>query len=504
MSVSSAAPPIHFAAWIWRHAVARPGWPAIVTPRVKLTYTELHLAALSTAHRLKECGVEPGQTIAICARSHALNCVLLIALNRLGAVSITLSEPRDGHEVHVPEGVHVDRFVVETPFAGIMPENAVVADLEWLTPKERGISNKGLEGFRDENDIVIIFTTSGTTGTVKAVAFSSKQLETRVLRPATGVQGEWRSAPTFSRFGIGSSPGFRVALETLWAGGTLYTGWQGTTLSTVVSRNRIARFFGSPAHFQEVFREVEVKPSDFASVRYAVVAGSAMPRPLIRTIRARLCSMIVNRYGSTETGLLAFGPLTENDPSGDCGVLVPWKEGQVVDENGKVLPAGTEGVLRFRCEEMISGYLNDAKATAECFRDGWFYPGDTGTISEERRLTVTGRTTERINAGGVKVSPQAVEEVVGAFEGVADCAAFGFSAGLGVQQIWAAVVTDGGCDLEKLRKHCASKLGVRAPRRFLKLAQLPRNESGKILRSALTELAAAEAKARKAPAPASP
>jgi acyl-CoA synthetase (AMP-forming)/AMP-acid ligase II len=144
---------------------------------------------------------------------------------------------------------------------------------------------------------------------------------------------------------------------------------------------------------------------------------------------------------------------------------------------------------------MISGYLNDPEANAEHFKDGWFYPGDTGHISEDRVLTVTGRVSERINAGGVKVSPEIVEQAILPFEGIAECAAFGAPDAIGAEQIWLAIVANKDLDFEELRKHCTAKLGVRAPRQFLTLAALPRNETGKVLRAELVELAAAKTRA---------
>src|SRR5262249_58648191 len=99
-------------------------------------------------------------------------------------------------------------------------------------------------------------------------------------------------------------------------------------------------------------------------------------------------------------------------------------------------------------------------------------------------------------AGGVKASPERMEEAVLPFEGIVECAAFGAPDALGMQQIWLAVVATKEIDLEKLRQHCAAKLGVRAPRQFLTLGELPRSETGKVLRAELIELATAKARLR--------
>jgi acyl-CoA synthetase (AMP-forming)/AMP-acid ligase II len=188
-------------------------------------------------------------------------------------------------------------------------------------------------------------------------------------------------------------------------------------------------------------------------------------------------------------GMLSFGVSTPGEAPTSCGILVPWVQAEAVTGDGEILPLGVEGILRFRSEDMATSYLNDPLASAEQFKDGWFYPGDLGIVSHRRTLSVTGRSTERINAGGMKTSPGLIEDVVGSYDGIKECAVFGVPDHMGVEQICAAVVAGPQVDIENLRDYCASKLGVRAPRRFVRLAKLPRNENGKILRGDLAGLA---------------
>jgi acyl-coenzyme A synthetase/AMP-(fatty) acid ligase len=334
-----------------------------------------------------------------------------------------------------------------------------------------------------------ILTTSGTTGTVKAISFSSRQWEARVLLYSVGLLAEGRSGLTLSEFGFASAGGFRIALETFWAGGTLYLGWPIRSVAEVISRNKIVRTYGSPATYQAILARSNPELFDLSSLRYALATGSATSPGLASSIRSKFCPTYINGYGSTEMGFVSFGISSPQDAPGSCGVIVPWAEAQAVNESDERLPAGVEGILRFRSEDMATAYINDPEASAEHFRDGWFYPGDVGTVSKTRILTVTGRSTERINAGGVKTSPGAIEDVVTSYHGVTECAAFGVADEMGVDQIWAAVVAGPGVDLEGLQSYCGLKLGVRAPRKFLRLPKLPRNANGKILRSELAKLA---------------
>jgi non-ribosomal peptide synthetase component E (peptide arylation enzyme) len=85
-------------------------------------------------------------------------------------------------------------------------------------------------------------------------------------------------------------------------------------------------------------------------------------------------------------------------------------------------PAGTEGRLQVRGPSLFGGYLDNPQATAAAFVDGWFDTGDTGYLTADGALVLTGRTKEIINRGGVKFNPIDVEAVIDQLPGVVRCA----------------------------------------------------------------------------------
>ena len=496
MNNASAIPPMHYADWLQRHAVTRPDTIAIATPTHRLTYAEFYRALHVAAHRLAECKIEAGQTVALCVLNQALHCVLIAALNRMGCVPLSLPRPLKADvAISLPQGLVVDQILVEQPFDGISPAGSVDVDPDWLKTANDKAAEWRRPGLRDSDATAHIFTSSGTTGAVKAVGFSTKQLEARIFKRSIGILGLGRMGKTLCQFGLRAGTGFNAVFSTFWSGGTIFLGWPDSAVPALVARNGIERLEGSPAQYQATLRTSDPSAFDLSTLRFAVVAGSATPQPLIAGIKAKLCRILINIYGSTEVGAISYGPLHAAAPPGHCGHLMPWMQAEVVDQDGNPLPAGAEGSLRFRCEEMATAYLNDSQASSECFKDGWFYPGDVGAISDRRALTLSGRNSQRINAGGVKVAPEVVENVVISYEGIADCAAFGVPDGFGVEKIWTAIVVDRQIDFDGLRKHCSAQLGARAPHHFLTLNELPRNEAGKILRTTLPKLAAESAKA---------
>ena len=163
---------------------------------------------------------------------------------------------------------------------------------------------------------------------------------------------------------------------------------------------------------------------------------------------------------------------------------------EILDEAGRQVPDGTEGIVRLRSPYSVSGYLGDAEETATAFRDGWFYPGDVGCVTRNDLLIIAGRAKEILNLGGAKLRPQSIEQALASFPGVVEAAAFGVSNGLGIEEPWAAIVCGSKLDGNELRAHCRRLLpGTHVPVQFVTVDALPRNETGKLDRSRLVELA---------------
>lgn len=491
MSTIFETSPTHLADWFRNHATMRPNAVAIVTPSELLTYRGFYRTMLAATHRLAECGIEAGQTVAVCSSSPGLYYVMLVALNRMGCVSLGLNWPdRAGNEIELPYGIHVDRILVEQPCPGIALPNAIHFDLSWLQTADSDQKEWPGAGFTDPHMLAHIFTSSGTTGVAKAVGVSMQQLVKRVHWRIPGFEGVGEASRSLCRFGF-VGVGFKKAFSMFCRGGTTFMGWHGNTIPEVIAKFKIQEIEGSPAHFAGMLGLSGLSSFDLSSLKHVSVAGSTVPQTLVASIRSNFARAVTVEYGAAELGTLSFGPLREEDPLGSSGYLAPWAQAECVDDDDKVLPPGVEGILRFRCAGMPTRYLNDELASAKHFRNGWFYPGDTGTLSEAKALIVTGRSVERINAGGHKVSPEVIENAIRSYPGIEDCGAFGVPGKLDVEEIWVALVLRPPIEIEGLRQHCRLRLGASAPKRFLIVSAIPRNAAGKIVRSNLQELGAA-------------
>ncbi len=215
--------------------------------------------------------------------------------------------------------------------------------------------------------------------------------------------------------------------------------------------------------------------------------GSALPATVSEAVRSRLSPRLHLSYGSTEAGSIAGAMAADlQDREGATGYAYPWAEIEIVGEDGSVLPAGELGEIRVRSPGMATAYLDDEETSQTCFRDGWFHPGDLGTLDRNGLLTVSGRIGELINIGGVKIACISLEAAALSAEGVADAGACELKDPRDLASAWVGVVAEGEIDPDALRSALAGRFGPRTIQ-IARVDSIPRNAMGKILRGPLAE-----------------
>ena len=213
-----------------------------------------------------------------------------------------------------------------------------------------------------------------------------------------------------------------------------------------------------------------------------------MRRPLmarLERLEAMLAPTLVPliRYGTTESGLDVSNPV--DDPRGDTvGMPLPGVQARIAAE------PGADGEIQVRGPQVFAGYWRDPAATAAARTpDGWFRTGDIGTVDPQSgHLSIRGRIKEMIITGGLNVYPREVEIVLEAHPSVAEAAVAGLPDDHWGEQVTAWVVLRAGHPFDEaaLIAHARTQLaGYKCPKRVFLLAALPRNQLGKIVRTAL-------------------
>jgi O-succinylbenzoic acid--CoA ligase len=334
------------------------------------------------------------------------------------------------------------------------PTAVVDAALRALRPEEP---------LEENADLVVV--TSGSTGGARAVLLSADAMRASALAAVDrlGGPGSWVLALPLTAIA-----GLQVYCRSLLAGGPPVVLAGHEPLADAVARlPRSTRRYTSLVPTQ-LRRFLAAEPAALRAFDAILVGGAATDPALLARARD-LGVAVVTTYGMTET---AGGCVYDGRPLDGVGVRV--------SEKGVQLSGPT----------LASGYRLDAPATAAAFTDGWFRTRDAGYLSDDGRLTVTGRLDDVLVTGGANVAPSAVEAALRDHPGVEDAVVFGRPDDEWGQRVVAAVVPAPGYrpDLSELRPWVTERLGApAAPKELHLLVQLPLLHTGKPDRRAVAD-----------------
>jgi fatty-acyl-CoA synthase len=197
-------------------------------------------------------------------------------------------------------------------------------------------------------------------------------------------------------------------------------------------------------------------------------------------------------YGSTETGSIAttLEHRYFKDQPKSVGRPLPLTEVRVVKPGGALAEPDEVGEIEVRSAAVCSGYWHRHEANHETFVDGWCRTGDLGSVNAGGFLTLAGRAKDMIRSGGENIYPAEVEKVLTDCPGVKDAAVIGVPDERFTEVGCAVLVVrpDDAPDDDALRSFCRERLaGYKVPKHFIRVDELPRNASGKVLKYVLSE-----------------
>jgi len=481
--MAAGASPLNITDPIRDHATVTPLADAVVREDGEaVCYRDLDRAIDGIAAGLRDCGIQAGAIVRVETPNAYRHLVARLALARMGAAFAPETFPQ------------ADVNAVLGQAGSSSTDRQLSLKSLWAEWVDSARSLPESISCQDASAVFGYFPTSGTTGTPRHVALSHEVLALRIQAWGDGFSGV-RRPRELSTIGSGVMYGFSTRMRALWLGGAIVIANADGVLAAL-ERYRVTRLVMAPNALQSLLDRMPDGAPRPGSLEEIETSGAMLPDVVYRGARDRLCAKVMCGYGSTEAGwaTLAHAGTLMGRP-GAVGQAVPGIEIQIVGEGERPLPPGSIGALRIRGAACVQEYHRDAAAGITVFRDGWFYPGDEGTIAEDGMLTLVGRTSEVINKGGQKISPGAVEEVLRSARGVRDAAAFGVTLPSGEAQLWAAIVPEADtlsrADAAAMRELCAQRLKLSAPDAYMRLRKIPRNEMGKIRRQELARMALA-------------
>jgi acyl-CoA synthetase (AMP-forming)/AMP-acid ligase II len=198
-------------------------------------------------------------------------------------------------------------------------------------------------------------------------------------------------------------------------------------------------------------------------------------------------------YGATEASarLSYLAPEDLDRKWGSIGKAIPNVDLFIADELGKSKPPNSEGEIVARGSNIMQGYWNDLDGTKKVLRNGLYYTGDIGYMDDEGYLYVIGRTKDIIKVGGERVSAKEIEEVILQLKHVREVAVIGVADEyLGeAAKAYVALQSKNGITEMEIKSHCKKNLPLYKNPKFVEIINdLPKNQSGKILKNKLKEL----------------
>ncbi|MGB0550126.1 MAG: AMP-binding protein, partial [Limisphaerales bacterium] len=369
-----------------------------------------------------------------------------------------------------------------------------VIEVESLGQAEPEVPNDYFALGQAPEDLALIIYTSGTTGKPKGAMLSHQNLMCNVaaVMEAVDIRPDDRMAVLL--------PMFHSFTMTV---GLLLPMTQGVSIIAIKSlhppKNIIAEIMQHEATVMpaipQLYRAlVNVDlPADLP-LRVCLSGAAPLPVEVLNAFRERVGIPLLEGYGLSETSPVACtNPLHGTQKAGSVGVPIRGVEFQIRNDAGEVLPVGEPGEICIKGHNIMMGYWNNPEATEASIKDGWLLTGDIGRLDEDGYIYITDRKKDMLLVNGINVYPREVEEVIYQFDGIKEVAVVGVSDPRKGEMVVACVAPVEGRELDEtaLLGFLKTKLAAyKLPRKVMKMEALPRNATGKILKTNLREIAA--------------
>jgi long-chain acyl-CoA synthetase len=439
-----------------------------VVGREEISFEDLHFNVLLLASSLvNEIGT--GKNI------------LLLSINNVFFITAYLAIIKSGNTcIPLDPNIEKDNFNYITnltkPALAFMSASVSTRlsdeSLKIRLPDEKDTKNSEIKSFpeTDAQTVAEIIFTSGSTGKPKGVMLSHKNL----VANTTSIIEYLKLGATDRMLVV--LPfyycyGLSLLHTHLRTGGSLVLNNSFIFLGSVINdlkKYRCTGFAGVPSHFQVLLRKSNsFKSTAFPDLRYVTQAGGKLSTVFIDEFKdAFPDTLFYVMYGQTEaTARLSYLP-PELYPTkkGSLGKGIPGVQLKVVDESGKEVNPGETGEIIASGDNIMKGYLNDPSETKKTIRNDWLYTGDLATVDEDGCIFHAARKKEILKAGGIRISPKEIEDVIVQLQEVVDCSIEGINDDILGESIKAIIVVnniqDSFLNEEKVKIHCAKHLAT--------------------------------------------
>jgi acyl-CoA synthetase (AMP-forming)/AMP-acid ligase II len=261
----------------------------------------------------------------------------------------------------------------------------------------------------------------------------------------------------------------------------------------LVTKHKVTSTFSAPTQLKRIVSlpDDEIEAGDYSSMHTLIANAAPVPYALKQEVIAKLGDgFLFEIYGSTELGVdTILVPEDQLRKPGSCGKPYGGIEVKAVDDDGNSLPPNQPGELFFRTALAMEGYHATLEQLAEA-GEGWKSVGDVGYIDDEGYVYISDRKKDMIISGGMNIYPAEIEAVLHQHPDVMDVGVFGIPDDEWGEKVHAVVQPKAGrtIDMADIEGFAAERLaGYKRPRSWEFRDELPRTESGKLLKRLLRD-----------------
>jgi long-chain acyl-CoA synthetase len=491
-----------------RAARVHPERPAVLRGEQLLwRYRELAGRVARLAGHLRALGLAPGDRVALLMRNDVAYLESLYAVWWAGLAAVPINA-----KLHADE---VGYILDDAEASALIADEDLAAAVAPLATRLRATLAPGTARYEAAfaaapidavpcapTALAWLFYTSGTTGRPKGVMLSHRNLEAALacyfidVDDVDPLDATVYAAPISHGAGLYNLPFMaRAARHVVPESG----GFDPAELVALSRRVGRLCMFAAPTMVHRLVDHVAASGAPSDGFKTIVYGGGPMYVEDIRRALATMGPRFVQIYGQGEspmtiTALSRAHLADERHPRwveriASVGVAQTLVEVRVVDGDGRDVAAGATGEVVVRGDTVMAGYWHNAEATAQALRDGWLWTGDLGALDDDGFLTLMDRSKDLIISGGSNIYPREVEEVLLHHPRVREVSVVGRRDSRWGEAVVAFVVCDGAAvDAAELDALCLAHIArFKRPREYRFVDALPKNNYGKVLKTALRE-----------------
>ncbi|MCI7010131.1 MAG: AMP-binding protein [Prevotella sp.] len=490
---------------------------------IRFSFADLREQSNRAASYFQQLGIGRGDMVMLILKRRYEFWIAMLALHKIGAVAIPATHMLTTHDIvyrnnraSVKAIICAGEEYIMQQVAGSRAESPTLKTLVSIGPKQaEGFHNWHEEWNQapafvrpavpnDNDDTMLMYFTSGTSGEPKMVAHSFLYALGHLT---TGVF--WHNLAEDSIHLTVADTGWGKAV---W--GKMYGQWFAGAAVFVfdhekftadkilrqIERYRITSFCAPPTVYRFLIHE-DFSHYDLSSLRYCCTAGEALNPAVFDRFKELTGISLMEGFGQTETTMtLGTMPWTTPKP-GSMGLPNPQYEIDLIKPDGTSCEDGEKGEIVIRAEEgrlplgLFKNYYRDEELTAKVWHDGLYHTGDVAWRDEDGYYWFEGRIDDVIKSSGYRIGPFEVESALMTHPAVVECAITGVPDEIRGMVVKATVVLHkdwkeqaGDALIKELQNHVKH---VTAPYKYPRIIEfvdeLPKTISGKIRRVEIRE-----------------